>query len=132
MSRELEELVSAYLSIRTERERILRQYETADAELKNDMAQLEQMMLATCNEIGADSIKTPEGTIMRKLNERFVCNDWDNFSKFVLENEAVALLEKRIHQGNFRAFMSDHVGDGLPPGVNVMREYGITVRKATK
>jgi hypothetical protein len=86
-------------------------------------------MLATCNEIGADSIKTGAGTIMRKLNERFVCNDWDNFSKFVLEHQAVALLEKRIHQGNFRTFMADHDGDGLPPGVNVMREYGVTVRK---
>jgi hypothetical protein len=63
------------------------------------------------------------------LNERFYCNDWDNFRKFVLENEAVELLERRIHQGNFKEFMSEREGDGLPPGVNAMREFGITVRK---
>jgi len=43
----------------------------------------------------------------------------------------VELLERRIHQGNFREHMSDIEGEGLPPGVNVMREFGITVRKAS-
>jgi hypothetical protein len=130
MSSELEELVSAYLSLRTERERILREYETADAELKADMTQLEAAMLATCNEIGADSIKTNEGTIMRQTKERYVCNDWDGFYKFVLDHKAPQLLEKRIHQGNFKQFYDEL--EGLPPGVNVMREYGITVRKPSK
>ena len=67
--------------------------------------------------------------LFRKLNERFYCNDWDNFRNFVLDNEAVELLERRIHQGNFKEFMSEHQQDGLPPGVNVMREFGIVVRK---
>jgi hypothetical protein len=42
---------------------------------------------------------------------------------------AVELFEGRIHQGNFKQFMSEHEGEGLPPGVNVMREFGVTVRK---
>jgi hypothetical protein len=49
----------------------------------------------------------------------------------VFDNEALELLEKRIHQGNFKQFMADNESDGLPPGVSVMREYGITVRKAS-
>jgi hypothetical protein len=65
------------------------------------------------------------------LNERYYCSDWDNFRKFVLENQALELFEKRINQGNFKQFMENHEGDGLPPGVSVMREYGITVRKAS-
>jgi len=27
--------------------------------------------------------------------------------------------------------MSENEGDGLPPGVSVMRQFGITVRKAS-
>lgn len=127
----VEELVGVYLTIRGERERLLRQYESEDAALKADMAEVEAMMLAVCNEVNADSIKTQHGTVMRKLNERFFCNDWDGFRKFVLEHEAVELLEKRIHQSNFKQFLSEHEGDGLPPGVNVMREYGISVRKSS-
>lgn len=125
----LEELVKTYLTIRMEREKILNEYEEQDKKLKEDMALIEQSMLIVCNDTNADSIKTQHGTVIRKLNERFYCNDWDNFRKFVLENEAVELLERRIHQSNFKEFMTEHQQDGLPPGVNVMREFGIVVRK---
>jgi len=127
-----DELVETYLQIRTAREKLLRDYEAADLALKEDMLKLEAVMLEMCNAVNADSIKTKHGTVMRKLNERFFCQDWDNFYKFVLDNEAVQLLERRIHQGNFKEFLKDHEGDGLPPGVNVMREFGISVRKASK
>jgi len=127
-----DELVEAYLSIRTQRERIAREYEAADAALKEDMSKLEAVMLDMCNAVNADSIKTKHGTVMRKLNERFFCQDWENFYKFVVDNEAPHLLERRIHQGNFKEYMKDHDNDGLPPGVNVMREFGVSVRKASQ
>jgi hypothetical protein len=127
----VEELVEAYLAIRTERDRVLKEYESVDAELKKDMGELEAMMLGVCNEVNADSIKTAHGTVMRRLNERYICNDWDGFREFVLENQVVDLLEKRIHQGNFKQFFAEHEGEGLPPGVSVMREYGVSVRKSS-
>lgn len=131
MSVDTEQVVSAYLAIRSERERILREYEAQDAKLKEDLKKIESVLLDVCNTINADSIKTSLGTVMRKLNERYFCNDWDNFKQFVLDNEALDLFEKRIHQSNFKQFMESHEGDGLPPGVSVMREFGITVRKAS-
>ena len=127
-----EQLVEAFIAIRDQRERLLHEYEAADKALKAESAQIESALLDICNNVNADSIKTGHGTVMRKLNERFFCQDWDNFYKFVLDNEAVQLLERRIHQGNFKEFMKDHEGDGLPPGVNVMREYGVSVRKISK
>jgi hypothetical protein len=127
-----EELVEAFIAIRNQRERLLQEYEAADKALKAESIQIETALLNICNSVNADSIKTSHGTVMRKLNERFFCQDWDNFYKFVLDNEAVQLLERRIHQGNFKEFMKDHEGDGLPPGVNVMREYGVSVRKISK
>jgi hypothetical protein len=127
----MEELVKAYLTIRNERDRIESEYKQKDADLKSEMVVLEQAMLAGCNEINADSIKTPQGTVMKQLKERFTCSDRDNFNKFVVEHGAVELFEGRIHQGNFKEFMSGRREDGLPPGVNVMREFAITVRKPT-
>lgn len=131
MSVNTEQMVDAYLAIRGERERLLHEYEANDARLKEDLAKIEAALLGVCNEINADSIKTTNGTVIRKLNERFYCSDWDNFRKYVLENEAVELLERRIHQSNFKQHLSETEQDGLPPGVNVMREFGITVRKAS-
>jgi hypothetical protein len=125
------ELVSAYIALRGERAKLKSKYEEDDANLVKDMEQLEQAMLAICNQIGADSIKTEHGTLMRRVNERYYCTDWDNFKNYVQENDAIDLLERRIHQGNFKQHMEEIKDDGLPPGVNVMREYGITVRKAS-
>jgi hypothetical protein len=132
MTNNTDELVEAYLVIRSQRDKMLREYEAADLAFKEDMAKLEARMLEMCNAVNADSIKTQHGTVMRKLNERFFCQDWENFYKFVLDNKIPHLLERRIHQGNFKEFISDHENDGLPPGVSVMREYGVSVRKASK
>jgi hypothetical protein len=125
----LEELVKIYLTIRTEREKLKAGWEVKDSELEQEMKLLEQSMLTVCNDTNASSIRTESGTVIRSLKERFTTNDWDNFKKFVLDNEAIDLLERRIHQGNFKEFMAEHKDDGLPPGVNVMREFTIVVRK---
>ena len=127
----MEELVKTYLTIRNERERIESEFKAQDDELKAEMAVIEQSLLASCNEINADSIKTQNGTVIKTLKERFTCSDRENFNKFVLENKAVELFEARLHQGNFKQFMSERKLDGLPPGVNVMREFTVTVRKPT-
>ena len=126
---DMEELVKTYLTIRNERDRIESEFKLQDEALKAEMTVLEQEMLAGCNEIKADSIRTPHGTTIKNLKERFTCSDRDNFNKFVLETGAVELFEARLHQGNFKEFMSERHADGLPPGVNVMREFAITVRK---
>ena len=131
MSVNTEEVVRAYLAVRNERDRIRNEYEAQDAKLKEDLKKLEAVLLDICNTVNADSIKTSLGTVIRKLNERYFCSDWDNFRQYVLENEAVELLERRIHQGNFKQHIEETQGDGLPPGVNVMREFGVTVRKAS-
>ena len=128
---DMEELVKTYLTIRNEREKIESEFKEQDAALKAEMATLEQAMLAGCNEIKADSIKTSHGTVMKRLSERFTCSDRDNFNKFVIEHGAVELFEGRIHQSNFKEFISERLEAGLPPGVNVMREFVITVRKPT-
>jgi len=126
-----EELVKIYLTIRNERERIEAEWEVRDKELKQELLVIEQSMLAICNDTNATSIKTEQGTIIRSLKERFTLSDRDSFNKYVREHDAVELFEGRIHQGNFKQFIADKQGAGLPPGVNVMREFGITVRKPT-
>ena len=126
-----DQLVEAFIALRNERDRIRNEYEAQDAVIKEEMTTLEQALLAICNETNATSIKTDKGTVIRKLNERFFCSDWDNFRDYVLEHQALELLERRIHQGNFKEFIAEREAEGLPPGVNVMREYGVTVRKPT-
>ena len=127
----LDDLVTTYLTIRTERNTLKNQWEIRDAELKADLEQLEQAMLVACNAINADSIRTGSGTIIKSLKETYTCGDWDNFKQFVVDNNALDLLQQRISQTNFKEFMSTRQDEGLPPGISTLREVSITVRKPT-
>lgn len=127
----LDELVKVYLTIRNERDRLESEWKSKAKEIEGELALLSQQMLGVCNESNATSIKTEAGTVIKKLNERFTLSDRGAFDDFVREHDAVELYEARIHQGNFKEFMSEHPDSGLPPGVNVMREFTIVVRKPT-
>tara|TARA_R110000822_G_scaffold117332_4_gene249473 strand:- start:119 stop:526 length:408 start_codon:yes stop_codon:yes gene_type:complete len=129
---EMDKLVDVYLTIRTERDNIARQYELQDNVLKDQLEKLEHEMLQRCNDMGADSIRTGSGTIIKNLRESYVCGDWDNFKKYILENQALELLQQRISQANFKEFLSTREEEGMPPGISTMREYKITVRKPSK
>ena len=124
-----EELVKIYLTIRTEKEKVEAAWKVQNDAFVVDMKVLEGQMLEVCNKNNASSMRTQSGTVIRKLTERYTVSDGDSFRKFVLENGLVDLFEARIHQGNFKEFITEHKDDGLPPGVNVMREFGIVVRK---
>jgi hypothetical protein len=125
----LEELVKIYLTIRNERERIEAEWKAVDKELLVDLQALESQMLVACNENNASSIKTASGTVMRRLSERYTVANGEAFRRFVMENEVPELFEQRIAQTNFKEFIAERKDDGLPPGVNVMREFTIVVRK---
>lgn len=129
---EISQIVAKYIEVRSKRESLLRDYELIDEELKEELKQYEAQLLEACTAIGANSINTATGTVIRSIKERFYCTDWDNFYKFIAEHNAPQLLEKRIHQSNFKEFYEPYQADGLPPGINVMREFGITVRKPSK
>ena len=127
----LDEIVNAYISIRNDKDMRAREFQKKDQELKAELTQLEQVMLHSCNEVGADSIKTSSGTVIKTLKENYVCSDWTNFKDFVLDNKAVELLQQRIHQSNFKEFLSSRAEEGLPPGISSMRAFSIVVRKPT-
>ena len=96
-------------------------------------AQQEQIKLAIKDQmlaLGLASVRTVEGTVVLSQKTRYSTQDWDSFKKFVLEHEAVDLLEKRVAQTNMAQFLEENPGL-VPPGLNSMSEYGITVRKPT-
>ena len=125
------DLVTTYLAIRREREKLSKKFEQEDMVFKDQLDRLDDAMLNVCNDIGAETLRTESGTIIKTLKENYVCGDWDNFKQYVLENEALELFQQRISQTNFKEFLSTRGEEGLPPGISTMREFKITVRKPT-
>ena len=126
-----EELVKIYLTIRNDRDKLEADWKTKDKDLENDMNMIAQQLLVVCNDTNATSIKTAEGTVIKSLKERFTISDRDEFNKYIREHDAIELFEGRIHQGNFKQFVAERQAEGLPYGVNVMREFAVVVRKPT-
>ena len=89
--------------------------------------QMKDMMLA----LGSKSVKTDAGTVILSQKTRYYASDWDEMKKFILENEAIDLLERRVAQTNMATFLEQNPGK-VPPGLNSTSEYEVSVRKPTK
>lgn len=129
MQETIDVLVKAYINLRTAKDDLRRSYELQDKEMQDQMNMIQAEILDFCKNSGLDSLKTKYGTAMRSVKERYWCTDWDSFRNFVKENDAIELFEKRIHQTNMKQFMETNP-ELLPPGMNIEREYSITIRKA--
>lgn len=124
-------LVKAYVRMRDAKEALAREYDTKLAEISEQMEVIEQELLTICKDTGQDGGKTPFGSFSRTVKTRYWTNDWDNMYVFIREHDAPELLERRIHQGNFKEFMKDHP-EVMPIGLNTDSKYSITVRRASK
>lgn len=125
----VDELVSVYIKIRDARDAARREYEALEADYEEQLDIINQHLLEVCKETGADSIKTPHGTAIRRVTSRYWTSDWDSFYKFMLEHKVPELLERRIQQTHIKQFLEENP-DLLPAGLNVDREYAITVRRS--
>jgi sugar phosphate isomerase/epimerase len=126
---DLDRLTSIYLKIRDKRAELKREFENEDRDLEEQQKMLAEQMLESCKELGADSIKTPHGTIIRSVKSKYWTGDWDSMYRFIKEHDAFGLLEKRLHQTNMKDFLQENP-DVMPMGLNVENEYTVVVRRA--
>lgn len=126
----VDDLVRIYRKIRgviEEREEAFKQEVGA---LKGQLEAISDALIAVCNAQNADSIKTPSGTITRRVSSRYWTTDWESMYRFIKENDAPHLLEQRLHNGNIKQFLEENP-DAFPPGLQCDRKYAVTVRKPT-
>lgn len=117
-------LARIYISMRG----AIQELEEKIKEIEQQKELVSERLLAICNEEEANSISTPEGTISRRLQQNYWTSDWDSFYSFIDRHSAFHLLEKRIHNGNMKEFLSENP-DEMPPGLQANQKYVITVRK---
>ena len=125
----MDKLAETYVKIRDKRAELKKTFESQDEVLAEQLQLIATEMLERCKDIGADSVRTPHGTIIRSVKSKYWTNDWDSMYTFIREHDAFGLLEKRLHQSNMKQFLTENP-DVLPSGLNVENEYTIVVRKA--
>jgi hypothetical protein len=126
---DMDKLAAVYIKIRDKRAVAKKEFEERDKGLEEQMQIVADEMLEACKRIGADSIKTPHGTIIRSVKSRYWTNDWDSMYTFIEEQGAFGLLEKRLHQTNMKDFLAENP-DLYPVGLNVENSYTVVVRRS--
>lgn len=124
----LEKLTKVYLKIRDKRAELKAQFEQEDEKLSKQLDEVKRALLDYCKSQNVDSVRTPAGLFYRSLKTRYWTNDWESMNKFILEHGIPEFYEKRLNQTSVKQFLEENP-DVLPPGLNVDREYVVTVRK---
>jgi len=127
----LDRLAKIYRKIRAEITTLTQEYDGKIETLKAQQEEIKNAMKDMMKAMGVTSVRTAQGTVVLSVSTRYSTQDWDSFKKFVVEHDAVDLLEKRIAQGNMNQFLEENPGL-VPPGLNSSSEYSISVRKPTK
>ena len=122
-----DKLASIYIKMRE----VIREKEEEIKTIKAQQEKIVVKMLALCEEQNIDSLRTPAGTISRRVHTSYWPSDWDKMHQFIKENDAMHLLEKRVHGSNMKEFLEANP-EVAPPGLQVNRKYTVSVRKPAK
>lgn len=126
----LDKLVKIYRKLRSRMTELTQEYDTQAEVLKGQQDEIKNAIKEQMKAMGVTSVRTTEGTAVMSVKTRYTTQDWDSFKKFMIEHEAIDLLEKRIAQTNMAQFLEENPGV-VPPGLNSSSEYDISVRKPT-
>lgn len=129
MTIDLEKITRAYVRMRDARDQLRKEYQDDDNALQEKMGKLEAAMLAFLNESKTDSFKTKNGTVYKQMDVIPTGSDWNAFYHWVARNDAFDALERRIKKTFVKEYMDTHDGTP-PPGVSVLREYKVRVRRS--
>ena len=127
----MDRLAKVYVKIRDRISDITKVYETEVETLKAQQAQVSSTMKDQLRSMGSLSAKTEYGTVSLITKTRYYAMDKDAFKRFVIENDAADLYEQRVAQKNMAEFLEKNPGN-VPPGLNIVSEIEVAVRRPTK
>lgn len=124
-----DKLAKIYIKMRDALQQLEREHEERVANLKSQMEMVENELMEICKATGADSIKTPHGTVIRSVKTRYWTADWESMHNFIQDHKAFDLLERRIHQTNMKSWLEENPSV-LPQGLNSESRYSVSVRRS--
>lgn len=127
----MDRLTRIYIKMRDKLSELTREYEAAEASIKAQQAEVSSAMKDVIQKAGGTGMKTAFGTVSLKTSTRYYTQDWEAMSRFIIDNDAVFLLEKRVAQKNMSEFLENNPGV-VPPGLNTMSEITVSVTKPRK
>ena len=122
-------VIKKYMKLRSEKEAAEAEIKERVDSIKAAMAKLEAWLKAKLDADGLTSFKTEYGTAFLTTNDFANVEDWDAVLRFIREEEAYDMLEKRISKATVRGYIETN--KEVPPGVKYGTKLDINIRKPT-
>lgn len=124
-----EELARIYIKIRDAKEAAAERHKQEIASFNEQLDAISRELLEICKELDVSSMRTGQGTIIRRVTTNFNTNDWGSMFEFIKEHDAFGLLQQRLNQSNMKQFLEEHP-ELLPPGLWSESKYTIVVKRS--
>ena len=125
----VDDAIAAYVKLRERKAQIKAEADQKMNELTSKLDMLEGWLKERADENGVTSFKTKHGTAFLTTVDYASVADWDAMLKFVRENEAYDMFEKRVSKTAVRGYIEQL--KTVPPGVNYGTRIEVNVRKPT-
>jgi hypothetical protein len=119
-----DKLTEIYVKIRNKRRELKKQ----DDELEEQLNIIAAELLEICKAQGSSLIRTPHGTISKRITKRYWTSDWHSFYEFIKEHDAFGLMAQRINGSNMEQFLEENP-DLHPPGLNAEQTQSVVIVK---
>lgn len=129
MSINVDQVIAAYMTLRSKRDAIEGEVKTKVADIKAKMEKLESWIKTQADAQGVTSFKTKHGTAFLTTTDYANVGDWDAVLEFIKTNDAFEMLEKRVSKTAVRNYVEND--KFVPPGVNYGTKLEVNVRKPT-
>jgi len=126
----LDDAINTYVATRDELATERKAYNTYEAKAKNYMDRIEMHIKTIADEMGVDSVRTKSGTAYRTVKTSYRVGNWDEYWKWLKENDFSQCVEKRAAKNAVKE-IHDETGE-IPPGLEYHVEVGFDVRRPTK
>lgn len=114
------QLARAFFKIKLDLAELEARHKQELADPKEDLAAVEQMLLASLHEEGIKSVKVDGGTFGLSQRTVYKAADITATRTFALENNWTELLKMDVAQAGVKAYMEANDG-ALPPGVEEIK-----------
>lgn len=127
MSINVDQVISAYMTLRSQKDSIEAEMKERVSGIKAKMEKLEAWIKTQADAQGVTSFKTKHGTAFLTTTDYANVADWDAVLEFIQTNDAYELLEKRISKIAVRNYIEND--KFVPPGVNYGTKLEVNIRK---
>lgn len=121
------DVIRTYMKLREQKTKLEATVKDDLTKLKTKMDKLEAYLKVKMDEQGLTSFKSDHGTAFLTTTDYANVESWDKTLKFIRDNEAFDMLEKRVSKVAVRGYIE--ANKSVPPGITYGTKLEVNIRK---